>query len=211
MNTRSTAGIDTNSETSQTDVAESLCSTCCFCCSGAFFYRTVVTEEEVSCLTSLSVPAKPYRHSKFSIMHPCSALSECKCSIYSQRPQDCRDWSCKLLIATESGTIPFSSAKAIIANGKSKISSLTTRINSFLPPERSGTTNFYLLLHKLTDYVEESIMNGRPEGVGRKALQLIGATRDYLVLINEHFRSPSLLGRINTLIDSVGTAKPGKS
>jgi Fe-S-cluster containining protein len=70
-----------------------LCRSCGLCCDGSLFGRADLTEEEVS---------RARRHldvlpsgKGFSL--PCAALSpDRSCSIYEDRPQSCRGFTCRL-------------------------------------------------------------------------------------------------------------------
>ncbi|MCT0224779.1 YkgJ family cysteine cluster protein [Synechococcus sp. CS-1328] len=193
----------------QSDVASELCTACGLCCSGAFFYRVVVTAAESLRLAELSVPTHTYRANEFRMLEPCSALVDCTCTIYNHRPQDCRDFDCRLLSAALSQAVSIDRALEIIGTAKSLIASLTPKISSALPANQQESNNVYVLLSRLFHHVNGSV---NKQGAGSITIQqrhLLAKACDYLSLIAKHFRSPSLLAKYRALIATIDAANSG--
>jgi hypothetical protein len=181
-------------------LASELCTACGLCCSGAFFYRVIVSAEESRRLAGLSIQVHTYRSNEFRMLEPCSALVDCSCTIYSLRPQDCRDFKCRLLNAALSDAIFADRALEIIATTRSLIASLAPRLASALPLRQRESNNFYVLLQRLLRFIDARVNQKGASSISLGQRQLLADACDYLSLIDQSFRSPSLLAKFRALI-----------
>jgi len=114
-----------------------LCWSCGFCCNGILFAHVPLCEADIALLSKNGVfpsPANgPLRlaggHSKSwesrsiagksqTLGLPCQFLEDGHCTIYSIRPQSCRDYECKLLGQVVRGEVCVEPACGIIEQAK---------------------------------------------------------------------------------------------
>jgi Fe-S-cluster containining protein len=85
---------------------EDLCLKCGLCCNGVIFADVKLQPaDDAPRLRSLGVSVS-IPHSAFRTPHlnqPCAALEGCRCRIYAERPQYCRQFECLLLKSVKAG------------------------------------------------------------------------------------------------------------
>ena len=92
-----------------------LCLTCGMCCNGVLF-RDVELQpgDDAKKLETLGLPLERLK-TKSRFPQPCAALGgDCRCRIYDQRPQRCRQFDCALLQSAVAEKISVPSALSII-------------------------------------------------------------------------------------------------
>lgn len=94
----------------------SLCLSCGLCCDGTMFENVELGPGEAERLegrVSLSADRKLLRQG-------CRALEGCKCGVYEDRPQKCREFSCVILSSLEAGNITEEEAREGVAEARSR-------------------------------------------------------------------------------------------
>jgi uncharacterized protein len=92
--------------------AQALCLQCGMCCNGVIFADGQLRpSDDRGRLSDLGLVLK-LKNSKFR--QPCAALSGCRCTIYSERPEYCRKFECSLLQSVSRGELSSSEAEKII-------------------------------------------------------------------------------------------------
>jgi uncharacterized protein len=100
----------------ETSAAEKLCLSCGLCCNGVIFADVQLQpSDDAARLRELGVLK---RGKKFR--QPCTAHDGCRCAIYQDRPQYCREFECVLLKQTQAGKITASEALRLIKRAKSQ-------------------------------------------------------------------------------------------
>ena len=94
------------------ELGSSLCTSCGLCCAGALFTRATLRLEEVEWARTKRRLTIIQRDDGPSFTLPCHLLRDRKCSVYSERPDVCSAFKCKLLLAVESGETPIDAALA---------------------------------------------------------------------------------------------------
>ncbi len=80
-----------------------LCTRCGMCCDGTMFEYVEVEESERPLLENLFTL---HPGAKGPVFHqPCPHAAHQRCTVYESRPQTCRKYRCKTLIALDSGEI----------------------------------------------------------------------------------------------------------
>jgi len=67
------------------------------CCDGTLFKQVALTSKEAKRLQAMGGRVErvvPFSDMILNIRGGCQFLKEGRCSIYGQRPQACRDWTC---------------------------------------------------------------------------------------------------------------------
>ena len=119
-------------------LVEKLCTQCGICCNGGLFKDVELRQEddpaklEAMGLTlsgrgrnanaKTKNPKSKTRNLKFQ--QPCTAFTDCKCTIYSNRPAHCREFECALLKATTAGTVEIPAALEIIRTTRKRADSI---------------------------------------------------------------------------------------
>src|ERR1700761_4281735 len=91
--------------------SNSLCLECGLCCNGVIFADVQLQPgDDAAKLRSLGLAFAS--NQKFK--QPCTAFGGCRCNIYSDRPQYCREFECLLLKSVKAGRTETSTALRII-------------------------------------------------------------------------------------------------
>ena len=94
-----------------------LCLECGFCCNGVIFADVKLQRgDDASRLRTLGLAISANR-----FRQPCVAWRDCRCSIYDQRPEYCRQFECLLLKNVQEGRVTFPRASHIIGSAKSQV------------------------------------------------------------------------------------------
>src|SRR4051812_35155751 len=105
------------SDVSTSNDSESLCLECGFCCNGVIFADVELRpRDDRDRFQALGLPLVPVRatqkangtgpgirHYKFT--QPCAALNGCRCTIYPERPEYCREFECLVLKSVKAGRL----------------------------------------------------------------------------------------------------------
>lgn len=95
------------------DSGSNLCQTCALCCNGVLHGNTLIDAEEQARLTNLGLIILPIE-SSLGFAQPCPLLVQKRCLIYAQRPNNCRNYECKLLRNFLNGNISFEEALSVV-------------------------------------------------------------------------------------------------
>lgn len=102
--------------------AEDICLACGLCCNGVIFANVKLQPgDDASRLQSLGLHfshTRPGRAPRFQ--QPCLAFDGCRCRIYAQRPEHCREFECLLLKSIHSGQRERSAALELIRTAKAQ-------------------------------------------------------------------------------------------
>ncbi|MEI8294379.1 MAG: YkgJ family cysteine cluster protein [bacterium] len=106
----------TNSARSES--AARLCSACGMCCNGVLFHGMAVQPgDSLRALSAKGLKAKR-RDGELQFLQPCPAHEGTCCRIYADRPQRCRAFDCRQLLAFAAGEI--SEAEAMEKIGEAR-------------------------------------------------------------------------------------------
>lgn len=118
--------------------AEDICLTCGLCCNGVIFADVRLQPgDNAARLQALGLPlrAPTQRRSEAAstagaiapsaerlprFTQPCAALEGCRCRIYAERPQYCREFECLLLKSVKAGRTPRAEAWRIIRTARQR-------------------------------------------------------------------------------------------
>ena len=116
------AAMNTSIDPDDYSPAELVCLSCGMCCDGTLHYWTRLSPREFDTATRLGLdtiiiyqahtpgknPGPPGGQPAFR--QPCRAFDAPVCTIYEQRPQACRRYTCRLLEQLQTGAISFDTA-----------------------------------------------------------------------------------------------------
>jgi Fe-S-cluster containining protein len=99
--------------------SQGLCLTCGLCCDGTLFWGVpLIPDDDVTALKAAGINI--FSDSTLTVLKlPCAAHKNCTCTVYGNRPQECRTFKCKLLKRFEQDDISEQSAREIINKMKS--------------------------------------------------------------------------------------------
>lgn len=87
------------------DSAERLCAACGMCCNGVLFHGMAVQpEDQLRALLAKGIKTRR-RDGELQFLQPCPAHVGNCCRIYKDRPQRCRAFDCRQLLAVSAGEI----------------------------------------------------------------------------------------------------------
>jgi uncharacterized protein len=100
-----------------------LCPACGLCCNGVIFANVGLRPgDDATRLRALDLPiCTP--HSKLRPPHlnqPCAAFDGCRCRVYADRPQYCREFECVLLKSVKAGRTETAAALRIIRTARER-------------------------------------------------------------------------------------------
>lgn len=120
----------------ETSAAERLCAACGMCCNGILFHgMRLQPGDPVRTLTRLGLKLKR-KDGALLFLQPCNAHRDDRCSIYKDRPERCRIFSCRQLRALDRGEITGENARARI-NEARRLSDRIRELFSLLGEERT--------------------------------------------------------------------------
>ena len=104
-------------------LVEQLCPACGLCCNGVIFADVRLQPgEDAGALRGLGLPVKAPASASRSPrwVQPCAAFDGCRCRIYMNRPQYCRQFECVLLKSVRAGRTEPTAARRIIRTGRER-------------------------------------------------------------------------------------------
>ena len=102
--------IDETAERQQREASE-LCAGCGLCCDGTLYTYVVVRKTENQ--RDLS-PGHPMFQKIDFFDQPCPACESRVCSVYSTRPEVCREFNCALQVELKQGDVSFEDASSVV-------------------------------------------------------------------------------------------------
>lgn len=109
---------------SKTQSSEALCLACGLCCNGVIFVDVKLQpNDSASRLRRLGLQVNEGRKcrndaSVLKFPQPCRAHDGCRCGIYAERPQYCREFECVLLKSAAAGRVSGAEALKLIGSAK---------------------------------------------------------------------------------------------
>jgi hypothetical protein len=111
-----------------TTSAERLCAACGMCCDGVLFHSVVLQAgDSARRLSTLGFKLRKKKGQEF-FLQPCSAYRECRCEIYGERPNRCRDFRCRQIHRFSTGEATEALALATISEARK----LVARVNALI-------------------------------------------------------------------------------
>src|SRR5512143_2378157 len=104
--------------------AETLCLSCGMCCSGTLHNWTNLQPQERSQARQLGLDVFTRRDGTVAFRQPCAAFEDPICTIYTHRPQACREYVCPLLKRLMDGEISLEPALSHTRQARQLIASL---------------------------------------------------------------------------------------
>lgn len=150
-----------------------LCQTCGLCCDGTIFaFLELAKHEAVPAQAEVLTP-KDIGEGKRAYQIPCSALCGMSCSIYSDRPQICRTYKCRLLKDFEGEKVSFERAQSLVQ----QVKAARSEIEQLIGAERAQSINRLRFLAELEKEAE-----GTSHADAKLAIGILE------ILLDQHFR-----------------------
>ncbi|MGN6553917.1 MAG: YkgJ family cysteine cluster protein [Verrucomicrobiota bacterium] len=112
-----------------------LCLECGLCCNGVIFDKgQLQPKDDAARLQTLGLAILPSRKAQNGtpkFKQPCAMLNGCRCQIYKERPQYCREFECLLLKRVKAGKTESAAALRLIGKTKrraQKVASLLEKL-----------------------------------------------------------------------------------
>jgi uncharacterized protein len=104
-------------------VTDTLCIRCGLCCDGSLFAEVELANgNEASALEVMGLEIEDADEDDAGLLlQPCGALKGRRCGIYSQRPDCCRTFECRLIQEVKRGMVGIERAKEKIAEALKRI------------------------------------------------------------------------------------------
>jgi Fe-S-cluster containining protein len=121
------------SKNSNDAVIAELCPICGLCCNGVIFADVRLRPaDDAARLRSLGLPVCT-PHSALRPPHlaqPCAAFDDCRCHVYAERPQYCREFECVLLKSVKAGHTEPAAALRIIRTARERADKVRRLLNT---------------------------------------------------------------------------------
>ncbi len=104
-------------------VIEQLCPACGLCCNGVIFADLALQPgDDTARLRSLGLPVADSRSGlrPSRLPQPCAAFDGCRCRIYADRPQYCRQFQCVLFKSVKAGRTESAAALRVIRTARAR-------------------------------------------------------------------------------------------
>ena len=93
------------------------------CCNGSLFSRVPLDPTEVDAMRKLGLYVLEGENKAY-FAQPCAQLIHTDCSIYDDRPGNCRGYRCRILRRLESGELSLEAAQALVKKATELLSAL---------------------------------------------------------------------------------------
>ena len=121
--------------------ADELCTDCGICCDGTLFSSVSLEAPGLVAAHKHRLPVLETADA-CKLELPCPALRDVLCGIYEERPEQCAEYACELLIRTDEGQLGFDDAREIIEATRAVRARVTAAI---------GTTPWWTALRSATE------------------------------------------------------------
>jgi uncharacterized protein len=160
-------------------LAEKLCLSCGLCCNGVIFADVQLQRgDKVERLQELGLVKR--NASKFP--QPCEKHDGCRCGIYADRPQYCRQFECLLLQNTQEGRVTETAALRVIKETRAK----ATKVRELL--EELGDKDGSIALSKRFQSMRRRMESGRADATDIDTFGLLTvAVHELNVALSERF------------------------
>jgi len=166
--------------TMQTDAAEKLCLACGLCCNGVIFADVQLQRGDDAARLCAVGLLKRINSSKFP--QPCAMHDGCRCAIYKNRPQYCREFECILLKEANAGRVSEVAALRTIKEARKKAG----RVRELL--EQLGDSNSGIALSKRFQAMRKRMENGPADASQIEIFGLLTvAVHELNVILSERF------------------------
>jgi Fe-S-cluster containining protein len=160
-------------------IAEKLCLSCGLCCNGVIFADVQLERgDNATRLRELGVLKR--NGTKFP--QPCAKHDGCRCAIYNDRPQYCRQFECLLLKNASEGRVTEAAALRVIDEGRKKAAIVRELLIQL------GDTDETLALSKRFQAMRRKMESGRADA---DQIDIFGsltmAVHDLNVILSERF------------------------
>ncbi len=98
-----------------------LCAACSMCCNGTLYLYVTLTNDDVRRLEKYPQLALTTKNEQPSFSEPCVFHGASGCSVYADRPDACRRYSCALLSAVQHDEVSVDDAKLIIEEALARV------------------------------------------------------------------------------------------
>lgn len=184
---------------SQDPQEATLCKACGMCCRGAWFANIKITVKEVENLKS-STKLKPYtKKDKFYSPQPCPELKDNGCSIYINRPVDCHNYECELLVNLNTNKKSLDECFKRVDTLKGKYSDIVTFLINQNKDLKVDSLNVRLELGIIIQSMIKNIQKNddlRSMPSNDKIILIY----DYIKFVNDNFRETRLLQKMHELM-----------
>jgi carboxynorspermidine decarboxylase len=109
---------------SNNEEANNLCKSCQICCRGAMC-RVVVADVEKKHFPTIDFSGRRLSGGRTYFNQPCPHITNQGCQVYSDRPNDCADFSCDLLTSVTKGEVTLSAAMQTVEELKTDIEDIS--------------------------------------------------------------------------------------
>ena len=123
-------------------ILEKLCPACGLCCSGVIFADVgLQRRDDAARLRSLGLPVSVPRSALRPphLAQPCAAFDGCRCRVYADRPQYCREFECVLLQSVKTGHTQAAAALRIIRTARERADKVRRLLNAPLEMPMSSS------------------------------------------------------------------------
>ncbi|HZI04822.1 MAG TPA: YkgJ family cysteine cluster protein [Archangium sp.] len=108
-----------------------LCQRCGLCCDGTLFSHVPLQAGEVEPARRNGLDVGVIADGTPVLRQGCTALCERRCTVYTERPEACRRYSCRLFTQVAAGTVSPEDALTVVAEAHA----LLSQLERGLPPD----------------------------------------------------------------------------
>lgn len=186
----------------QEEQEAALCTACGMCCRGAWFKNIKIADKEVEKLKT-STKLEPYTIKKrIYSPQPCPELSSIGCSIYNDRPVDCQNYQCKLLVKLNSNTKKLDDCLSDVKSLQDKYDQMVSFLIDNNINLQSNSLNVRhelgILIKSISDYYERVSY-----AENKQYNQQLILIYNYLEFVNKNFKQTNLLKRVQVIMSKL--------
>lgn len=117
-----------------------LCQRCGLCCDGTLFSHVPLQPSEVDAARRQGLAVVRIADGAPALKQCCTALKGRQCALYAERPEGCRQYSCRLFGSVAGGSVSFEEALAVVARAHA----LLSEVERGLSPEADSSPSSVL-------------------------------------------------------------------
>jgi Putative zinc- or iron-chelating domain len=184
-----------------------LCQECSMCCTGVIFSHVTISKKAHDKLPKAN---GKFKGDDFKMSFPCQYIQEGSCTVYTERPNRCKTYSCKLLDKVIRGEIPFEKANQITTITKKQVVLLRETMALILNIETTNLTlqrNFRDDLHSVHKLFSNRFNDTTDPIFETYEIEFCLNTLDFIKGLYTYFYESSLLEKYNNLVIKISSNK----
>jgi|GEM_PF-1874089 len=190
-----TTGLNTIHDAGQ------VCQGCGLCCSGLLFAKVNVYESDAAARRRVKLSADG--PDTYAMPQPCQFLDGASCSIYADRPRNCRSYSCRTRDSIVEGTLGMDQARQNIQAAKDLLQQMEVPVQKYWDIS-IAKTGFRPFCDDFLHLIRFKLDQG--ETPTKEEHAILRRVSDVIKIVDPHFRKTGRRAMIDRAIAAIEVA-----